>query len=118
MIARIREDDSMVCHGRFRQDASDILRLQCPCQCLDIVELDRLGGQFWIDRGSLVPAPQYHLAILECDQGLVNGPVIAAADDKHLLPSRGLAGQSDGVSVRVGGSHRHLPVWKAESPAK
>ena len=85
---------------------------------LDVVELAHPRGQGGIDRGPDVALPRARPAAVERDEGLVDGPVVAVAEDEHVRALRDRAAEPQRPAVGVGRGQREAPLRHPEAPGE
>ena len=115
VISRLRQHDTHVRHHRLGQHASHVSVAQRAFECVRVVELDHASRDWRIHRRPDVAAPRLSRAVLQRDEGLIDGSVVAPVEDQDLGPPRDLAGQPDGEAVGIGGGERELPVRKPKA---
>ena len=87
-------------------------------QRLDVVPLDRLGGDREVDRRADVVGARAGLAVDRDRERLVDGAVVAPGIDEDLRPAGDRAREADREAVGVGGGEGELPVGEAEAAAE
>src|SRR5579859_4178904 len=107
-VAVVGKDDADVGHGRFGEDASDVVMLESVFEGLQIVEFDDAGGFRGIYRRADIAAARAYDAVVQRDKSFVHGAVIAVMEDQDFGTLRDFAGDADGETVGVGGGEREL----------
>ena len=88
-------------------------------QRVDVVERDDLRRERRINRRAHAPFARDDVAgLVEHDEGLVDGAVVAPIEDENLLAVRRLAREPEREPVRVGCARRDLPERQPESASE
>src|ERR1700682_886548 len=103
MVAGFGMHDAHVGHDRLGQHAGHVAWGERLLQRRDIVELNYLGGDRWIDGRAYVPPASLLDAVFQSDEAFVHGAVIAPAKNQNLGTLGNLARQPYREAVGVSG---------------
>ena len=84
VVAGFGMHDADVGHDRLGQHAGHVAGSQRLLECRDIIELDHLGGDGWIDRRTDVAAARLRHAVFQRDETFVHRAVIAPVENQNL----------------------------------
>jgi hypothetical protein len=117
--ARLGQDDADVGQRRLGEHAGDLLVDQQALNGVEVVELAHARGERRVDGGSHVAGARARAyAAVERDERLVDGAVVAVAEDEHVRPPRHRPAQAQCPAVGVGGGQREAPQRHAEAAAE
>ena len=112
------QDDADVGQRRLGQHAGDLPVGEQALDGPEVVELAHPRGQRRVDGGADVARARPRPAAVERDEGLVDGPVVAVAEDEHVRALRERAAEPQRPAVGVGRGQREAPPRHAEAPAR
>ena len=114
-VAGVGKDDADVGHGRFGENAGDVVMLERVFESGEIVEFDDARGFGGIYGRADIAAARADDAVVKRDEGFVHRAVIAVVEDENFGALRDFAGDANGETIGVGGGERELPVGQAEA---
>src|SRR5713101_968053 len=94
-------NNAHVGHDRLGQHAGYVAGSQCLLQRRDIVELDHLGGDGWINGRTDVATPGLRDAVFQRDKTFVHRAVITPVENENLGALCNLPRQAYGKTVSV-----------------
>ena len=109
-VASVGQDDAHVRQCRLGQHARHIAVRQLALEGGKVVELDDARRHRWVDGRSDVAGLLRRNAILERNDRLVDGAVVAVVHDQHFRPTGQLAAGAQHPAVGVGGRQREGPL--------
>jgi len=115
VVSRIGVDDADVGHRGLGQNTRHVARREGGLEGRDVVELDDARRDRRVDGWADVVLPGPATTVLQGNEGLVDGAVVAPVEDEISLPARDLPRQSDGEPVGVRGAHGDLPARQPEA---
>src|ERR1700686_1293189 len=115
MIVRCGVHDAYVGEGGLGEDAGGVAGLQGLLQRGQVIELHDFGGEGWIYGWADVACSRAGDAVFQSNEGFVHSAVVAPVEDQNFLAAGDVARETDGETIRVGGSQCELPVRQTEA---
>ena len=117
-VAGVGQDDAHVRSCRLGQHARHIAVRQLALEGSEVVELDDARRYRWVDSRPDVAGLLRRNAILERDDRLVDGAVIAVVHNQHLRPTGQLATRAQNPAIGVRSRQREGPLGQTKAPCK
>jgi len=114
-VAVVGQDDTNVGHGRFGEDAGDVVVFQGGFERGKVVELNDPRGFGRVNGRTDVTAARTNAAVrVQRREGLVDSAVVAIVENENLAALGDFARNADREAIGVGGRECKLPERKPE----